>query len=109
MSVSGLGSYFQNLSSKVSVSSGTFASPLQPKDGKEGGSAKAEFLEEATKTPAERIQDAVRKRLGISEEEFEKMDASQRSAVESAVREMIQEQVAQGNDRGVGHFADVTA
>lgn len=112
MSVSALGGYFQNIPSKISVSSGTFASPLQPKDAKDakdGKDAKAEFLEEASKTPEERIQEAVRKRLGIGEEEFAKMDASARSAVQDAVRQQLRELSEQGSAKSLGNFADVKA
>jgi hypothetical protein len=103
MTVSSLGGYFQNFPTKISVSSGSLTTQLQPKD------AKAEFLEEATKTPAERIQEDVRKRLGISEEEFAKMDPAARAAVDDAVRAEVRRMVEENRDSGLGHFADVSA
>jgi hypothetical protein len=103
MTVSSLGGYFQNLPAKISVSSGSLTSQLQPKD------AKAEFLEEATKTPAERVQEDVRNRLGISDEEFAAMDSAARSAVDDAVRAEVRRMVEDKRDSGLGHFADVSA
>lgn len=103
MSISSLGSFSQNLSTRFTISSGQVTNQLKPKD------AETEFLEEARKTPAERIQDGIRKRLGITDEEYATMDKAARSAVDDAVRAEVRRMVEEKRDSGLGHFADVSA
>ena len=64
-------------------------------------SVEAEFLKEAKKTPAERLHDAILKKLGMTEEEFNALDPKTKAEVENSVREEIAKLAKQNGDTGV--------
>ncbi|MCU4182433.1 hypothetical protein [Bosea sp. BH3] len=71
------------------------------------GSAEAEFLKFAQMTPEERVQKALLDKLGMTEEEFNKLDAKAKADVMSKIRdEMLAQMKAKGEQR-TGELADI--
>lgn len=66
--------------------------------GKSFGSYLAQELENYMKlTPAERIRDAVLKKLGLSEAELAAMPPSARRGIEDKIGQMVKEMLAESN------------
>lgn len=61
----------------------------------EAPSATQKFLEEARKSPIERMREQIMKELGISEEDLAMMSPDERRATEDKIREMIEEKFRQ--------------
>lgn len=72
-------------------------------------SAEAEFLKFAQMTPEERVQAALLAKLGMSEDEFNKLDAQAKADVMSKIRdEMLKLMEAKGeNSARTGALADI--
>jgi hypothetical protein len=66
-----------------------------------GNSVEADFLKEAKKTPAERLHEAMLKKLGMTEEEFQALDPDTKAEVEKSIREEIAKLAKQNGDTGV--------
>lgn len=64
------------------------------------------FLDEAQKTPMQRMRDDILRSLGLSEDALAQMPADQRRAAEDKIRQLIEEKLKQG--MGVDH-AEATA
>jgi len=62
-------------------------------------SAEDLFLEEARKSPIERMREQILEALGLSEESLAALPADQRAAVEDQIRELMEEKLRQA--RGV--------
>ena len=101
----------------MSISSSTAkpASPLNlsrpsssPVTAASGKTAEAEFLEFAKKTPAEHIRDAMLKKLGLTQEEFDKMDPEAQRAVTDKINEEIKKQVEASGSKLTGMITDIT-
>ena len=72
--------------------------------------ARSEFDVYAKKTPAEKMHEAMLKKLGITEEEYKAMSAEQRAAVDAKIKEMVKAEIEDQMRKGkTGIFADVTA
>lgn len=73
-------------------------------------SAEAEFLKIARMTPEERVQAALLAKLGMTEEEFNKLDAQAKADVMSKIRdEMLKQMEAKGeNATKTGALADIS-
>lgn len=70
-------------------------------------SVEAEFLKFAQMTPEERVQKALLDKLGMTEEEFNKLDAKAKADVMAKVRdEMLSQMKAKGEHR-TGEIADI--
>ncbi|MBL8545883.1 MAG: hypothetical protein JNL81_05425 [Hyphomonadaceae bacterium] len=65
-----------------------------------GMSATETFLEEARKTPMERMREQVLASLGLSEDALAQMSPDERRAAEDKIREMIEEKIRQGMNGG---------
>lgn len=72
-------------------------------------SIEAEFLKIARMTPEERVQAALLAKLGMSEDEFNKLDAQAKADVMSKIRdEMLKQMEAKGeNANKTGALADI--
>lgn len=71
-------------------------------------SAAASFIEEAHKTPAQRIREQVLARLKVSEEDLANMPAEKRKAIEKEITEELKRQLTDKNARR-GAAVDLTA
>lgn len=69
----------------------------------------ADFLKEAQKTPAQRMQEALLKKLGITPEEFDAMDADQKSAITGAIKDELMQQIKAGGASKTGNYTDMMA
>lgn len=58
-------------------------------------SATQKFLEEARKSPVERMREQIMQELGVSEEDLAMMSPEERRATEDKIREMIEEKFRQ--------------
>ncbi|MEZ2410200.1 hypothetical protein AB6806_25720 [Bosea sp. RCC_152_1] len=81
-------------------------------DGKEGdasasSSVKADFLKFARMSPEERVQQAVLSKLGMTEEQFNKLDAKAKGDVLAKVRDEILRQMDTKGGRRTGTVADI--
>ncbi|MDQ2078628.1 hypothetical protein RA307_00415 [Xanthobacteraceae bacterium Astr-EGSB] len=83
------------LSSALQVTKGVLEKQVGEK------SVEADFLKEAKKTPAERMHEALLKKLGLTEEEFQALDPEAKAAVEEAMREEVAKQAKQSGETGV--------
>lgn len=72
-------------------------------------STEAEFLKIARMTPEERVQAALLTKLGMTEEQFNKLDSKAKADVMSKIRdEMLRQMQAKGEDRPkTGALADI--
>lgn len=105
MTVSIGSSLFAGLSSTAALGSGkSFSAPALGKS-----SAAEAFLEEARKTPADRIKDAILKKRGLSEEQFAAMDSKERAAIMDEVKAEILRQIQAGTGSKVGFYTDTRA
>jgi hypothetical protein len=60
------------------------------------------FLQEARKSPMERMREQVMQALGVSEEELAAMPPEERRAMEDKIRELIEEKLRQGMNADKG-------
>lgn len=83
---------------------GAFASPSAS-----SSSVEAEFLKIAQMSPEERVQAALLAKLGMTEDEFNKLDAQAKADVMSKIRdEMLKQMAAKGeNATKTGALADI--
>ena len=96
------------------------ATPAADDDSKQGGGAasssvsssstEAEFLKIARMSPEERVQAALLAKLGMTEEEFNKLDAQAKADVMTKIRdEMLKQMEAKGeNVKKIGSLADIS-
>lgn len=97
-----------------------FTNPVKPATQNESGSnsapasatspsIEAEFLKIARMTPEERVQAALLAKLGMSEDEFNKLDAQAKADVMTKIRdEMLKQMEAKGeNANKTGALADI--
>ncbi|MGO4405004.1 hypothetical protein AB4Z10_12155 [Bosea sp. RAF48] len=70
-------------------------------------STEAEFLKIARMTPEERVQKAILDKLGMTEEQFNKLDSKAKADVMAKVREEMLRQMEAKNERRNGAFADI--
>jgi len=70
--------------------------PAQPTE----MSATEKFLEEARKTPMERMREQILKELGLTEEALAQMAPEEKRAAEDKIREMIEEKLRQSMNAG---------
>jgi len=98
-----------------------FTNPIKPAAQNESGSSssvpasatssstEAEFLKIARMTPEERVQAALLAKLGMSEDEFNKLDAQAKADVMTKIRdEMLKQMEAKGeNAKKTGALADI--
>lgn len=101
MSISGIGGSggASSIYATNSNSSSSSVSPSSPAD---------EFLKYARMSPAERIRAAILEEMGITEEELEGMDASQREAIEKQIAERIKDKIKDAAEEKTGMIVDVT-
>ncbi|MBN9457059.1 MAG: hypothetical protein J0I54_10565 [Bosea sp.] len=71
-------------------------------------SVEADFLKFAQMSPEERVQQAILSKLGMTEEEFNKLDAKAKGDVLAKVRDEILRQADAKTERGTGALADIT-
>ena len=71
-------------------------------------SVEAEFLKFAQMTPEERVQKAILDKLGMTEEEFNKLDAKGKADVMAKVRDEILRQMEAKGESRVGALADIS-
>lgn len=64
------------------------------------------FLKEAHKTPAQRMRDAVLKKMGLTEEALAAMDPKTRSEVEKTIAEEIKRQIEANGNKDPGQITD---
>jgi len=69
----------------------------------------AEFLKEAKKTPADRLHEALLKKLGLTEEQFQALDPDTKAAVEKEMRDEIVKMAQQKGEKNVGLLVDKAA
>lgn len=77
------------------AASSTQASLTQP-------SIEDQFLAEAHKTPMQRVREQILKALGITEDQLAQMPADQRQAMETRIRDLIQEKMREAHNAGKG-------
>jgi len=70
-------------------------------------SVESEFLKIARMTPEERVQKAILDKLGMSEEEFDKLDAKGKADVMAKVRDEMLRDLEARAERRTGAFADI--
>jgi hypothetical protein len=75
----------------------------------EAKSAEQKFLEYAKMTPAQRMHAAMLAQMGLTEDQFKAMDPAAQQKIEDKIREMIKQQVANGNDKRTGVKTDKSA
>lgn len=63
-------------------------------------SATAKFLQEAQKTPVERMREQVLDQLGLSEDALAQMSPEDRRVAEDKIRQMIEEKIRQAMNAG---------
>lgn len=73
----------------------------------EGASAETDFLKFAKMTPAERLHAQMLAKLGLTEEQFDKMDPKAKAEVASKVRDEIMKQLQATGDRRPGMITDI--
>ncbi len=71
-------------------------------------SVETEFLKFARMTPEERVQKAILDKLGMTEEEFNRLDAKAKSEVMAKVRDEILRQMEEKAELRTGALADLT-
>lgn len=71
-------------------------------------STEAEFLKIARMTPEERVQKAILDKLGMTEEQINKLDSKAKADVMARVREEMLRQMEAKNERRTGAFADIS-
>jgi hypothetical protein len=67
----------------------------------------AEFLKFAQMTPEERVQKAILSKLGMTEEEFNKLDAKAKGDVLTKIRDEILRQADMKSEQRTGAVADI--
>jgi len=83
------------------------SSSSSPSSSSSSSSVEAEFLKFAQMTPEERVQKAILDKLGMTEEQFNKLDAKAKADVMSKIRdEMLKQMEAKGEHRK-GELADI--
>jgi hypothetical protein len=70
-------------------------------------SVEAEFLKFAQMTPEERVQKAILDKLGMTEEQFNKLDPKAKADVMTKIREEMLKQMEAKRDMRVGELADI--
>jgi hypothetical protein len=70
-------------------------------------SVEAEFLKFAQMTPEERVQKAILSKLGMTEEEFNKLDAKAKGDVLTKIRDEILRQADMKSEQRTGAVADI--
>ncbi len=68
--------------------------------------AEQKFLEYAKMTPAERMHAAMLAQMGLTEDQFKAMDPAAQQKIEEKIRDMIQKQAANSNDKRTGLITD---
>ncbi len=63
-------------------------------------SVEDQFLEEARKSPMERMREQIMKELGVSEQDLAQMPADERRAMEDRIRELVEEKLRQAMNAG---------
>ncbi len=66
----------------------------------EAMSATEKFLQEAQKTPMERMREQILQQLGVTEESLAQMSPEDRRVVEDKIRQMIEEKIRQAMNAG---------
>jgi len=104
MSISGIGgsSPFMNIGAFGSVGSSLLAAETEKK------TPRAEFMEYAQMTPAERMRAAMLSRMGLEEKDLAGMFAEEREAVEAKIKAMIKAQIEADQDKRPGRITDIT-
>lgn len=69
--------------------------------------AEADFLKFAKMTPAERLHAQMLAKLGLTEEEFQKMDSKAKAEVADKIREEIKKTLAASGNTRPGMITDV--
>ncbi|NEX94258.1 hypothetical protein [Caulobacter sp. 17J65-9] len=85
--------------------------PVSGASSTETSGVRADFDKIAHKTPAERMRDALLKRLGYTEESLKDLSPEKREAVEQKLQQMLQEEAKTAAATGArpGQVKDVTA
>ncbi len=65
------------------------------------------FLEEAHKTPLQRLRDAILKKMGLTEDQLASMEPDQREAVEKEIVRQITDQAKTSTEKKAGFLADL--
>ncbi len=71
--------------------------------------AAPQFLAYANMTPAQRLHAEMLAKLGLTEDQFKAMSPAAQQKVEDKIRDMIQKQMADSNDKRTGMITDKTA
>lgn len=71
-------------------------------------SVESEFLKIARMSPEERVQKAILDKLGMTEEEFNKLDAKAKADIMAKVREEMLRDMETKQERRTGAFADIS-
>ncbi|UZF93974.1 hypothetical protein [Bosea sp. NBC_00550] len=71
-------------------------------------SIQAEFLKFARMTPEERVQKAILDKLGMTEEQFNKLDSKAKADVMAKVRDEMLKQMEEKGEQRTGALADIT-
>ena len=109
MSISSASSFSQTFPANIKVSLHSLPTGFTLDKADASKTVEADFLKEAQKTPAQRIQEAMLKKLGISPEEFEAMDPDQKAAITDAIKEELMQQIKTGSASETGNYTDITA
>lgn len=104
MSISSIGGV-----SPLSALMGIGAALLNADETEKSRSPRADFLEIARQTPAERMRAALLARMGLKEKDLAGMTADQREAVENKIKEMIKADFEAGADKRPGRIVDLKA
>ncbi|MES2032638.1 MAG: hypothetical protein V4466_00555 [Pseudomonadota bacterium] len=104
MSISSIGGV-----SPLSALMGIGAALLKADETEKSRSPRADFLEIARQTPAERMRAALLARMGLEEKDLAGMTADQREAVENKIKEMIKADFEAGADKRPGRIVDLKA
>ncbi|RDJ21294.1 hypothetical protein DWF00_13315 [Bosea caraganae] len=75
----------------------------------EASSAETDFLKFAKMTPAERLHAQMLAKLGLTEEEFEKMDPKARAEVADKILNEIKKTLEANGDKRPGMITDIKA
>ena len=74
----------------------------------QGDSVTQDFLDYAKMSPAERMRENILKRLGMTEQQFEKLSPAQQQAVNQKIQQIMLQQIQQ-NAGKTGQLVNVSA
>lgn len=101
-----------SINSAASFFSTTALQRLNTAAPKEAGASESPaeaFFQHVRKTPAEQMMEAMLKRRGLTQEEFQALPPEERQAIMEEIKKEIEDRVKRGEGPSKGVFADIKA